>query len=295
MRLRLEGLHFSETYVDVVSNSVDDLLQGVKAGNSAINLTTGMVCHNDAINSTNITVNIVQTIAENEHEQFNAFLRRFDALNTLQAEWSATTDSLPLGHCPLDFFPGMGTAVPNVLVNPLRTRLFRVGLGIDTSLFQAFLEDRVLQTKIACSMLMIESIVAGKDVVVAPAKGPGIGGQHARIEARVPGTLHHGNCLFIIMALIQLEEPWAVSIGFSDVLDAVAASRRKAIGQIQFFCNFCHRELTGGMIDTVDANGSKTNRRRDFVAEDLGGRVPGVGINQGSRHDAMAEKCLAIC
>lgn len=135
----------------------------------------------------------------------------------------------------------MGSAVPNVLIDPLRTCLFWVSLRVNTGFFQSLLEDRVLESNVTCSMLMIESIVAGEDIVMAPAKGPSISGQHARVKARVPSPLHHGDHLLVIVTLVQLEKPRPASVGFPNILNAITTSRRKTVGKVQLFRNSSHR------------------------------------------------------
>lgn len=142
--------------------------------------------------------------------------------------------------------------MPDILINPLRTGFLRILLGVNSRLLQSFLEHGVLETQISDAMLMVEGIVAGEYIIVSPSKAPCIESHDTGIEARVPSPLHHGDCLLIIVALIQLKEAGTVAIGFFDILDAVAASRRKTVRQVQLLCNLCDGEFASGVINAVD-------------------------------------------
>lgn len=119
--------------------------------------------------------------------------------------------------------------MPDVLVDPLRTRCLWILLRVDADFCQSLQENGILEAQIPSTMFMVESIVPIEDVVVSPAERPSIGCNHANIEAGVEGSLEHGNADLIVVTLIELEEPRAASIGLPDVLDTVASGRREGV------------------------------------------------------------------
>lgn len=96
------------------------------------------------------------------------------------------------------------------------------------------------------------------------------------------------------MTLIKLEESGSVSIGLADVFNTVTSSGGKAVREIEFLCDFCHGELSGWVIDAINADGSESNGGTNFVTEDFTGRVSLVGVYEGTRDDPMAVECLTV-
>lgn len=96
------------------------------------------------------------------------------------------------------------------------------------------------------------------------------------------------------MRLVQLEEPRGFTICSTNVLDRLAAGGGEAVGQIELFGNFGDGQLAGGVVDFVDAYGGKPDGSGDFVAEDFGGDVTRVGVDEHAWDDAVAVEGLAV-
>lgn len=84
----------------------------------------------------------------------------------------------------------MSSAVPDVLIDPLRTGLFGVLLWINSRFFQPSKEHRILQCDIPGAMVVIEGVVSREYIIMTPTERPGICRQHTSIVPRVPSSLH---------------------------------------------------------------------------------------------------------
>lgn len=184
--------------------------------------------------------------------------------------------------------------MPDVLINPFLARLLWVLLRVNSSLLEALLENRVLETEITCSVIVVEGVVSSEDIVVTPAKGPGVRSQHASIEAVVKGSLEHGDAELIVGTLVQLKESRSRAVCFADIFDTVASSGRQAVGQVELLGYLGHRKLSGRVVNAVDANWCKSNGGRHAVAKDFGCSVSLVGVNQHARDDAVPIESLSV-
>jgi hypothetical protein len=81
------------------------------------------------------------------------------------------------------------------------------------------------------------------------------------------------------MTLVKLEKSRTVAVGLSHVFDAVAASGRKAVWEVQLLGDFCNRQFARWMVDSVYSNWCESQWGRYFVSKDLGRRVPDVGVD----------------
>ena len=141
---------------------------------------------------------------------------------------------------------------------------------------------------------MIWGVVTVRDVVVAPAKLPGIKRENARREPRVYGTLEQGYRQLIIMRQVKLEETRTITIRLAHILNRRAACCTQAVRQVQLSCHFSNWNLRARVVDPVDANRSKPDRRSYLVAEDSGGSVAFVSVNEHTGNDPVAVEGLAV-
>lgn len=121
------------------------------------------------------------------------------ALNAFDYERTPAGDALPLLHQPRDLLPGMGLTVPDGRVDPLS------GVVLDVLAVLAH-EDRVggayfipdgagvikatsdqCESQANCDASV--HVVGDVDIRGAPAELPGVGGEHADVEAAVPCAL----------------------------------------------------------------------------------------------------------
>ncbi len=65
-------------------------------------------------------------------------------------------------------------------------------------------------------------------------------------------------------------------------------------GRSSCSATFANGKLSKGVVNLVDANWSKANWSRDFMAKDCGRRVPLVGVNKHTRNDTVALESLTV-
>lgn len=184
--------------------------------------------------------------------------------------------------------------MPDILINPLGTRFLGVLGRVDSCLLETLLEDGVLKTKVTSSMLMVERIISSEYIVVAPAERPGICCEHTGVKPIVKSALEHGEAELVVGTLVELEEARSRAIGLGNVFDAVTSGRRQAVREVELFGYFGHGQLASGMVDAVDANGSESNGSRHLVAENLGGSVSLIGVDEHARDDSVSVESLSV-
>jgi hypothetical protein len=86
--------------------------------------------------------------------------------------------------------------------------------------------------------------------------------------------------------------PW--SFCRSDGFNRRGACRRKRVGQAQLAGYGCDGEFPLGVVDLVDADGSKSNRGGALMAEQLDGGVPIVGIDELMGDNPVSIEDLSI-
>lgn len=260
--------------VRLVAHSLNDLLQRIQRRNGSVDLPTGVVGHHDAITS-----------------EIDALLRVLHTLNPLDTERLAAADPLPRLHQPRHPVPALGAAVPDV-VDPERTGTLRVLLRIDALLREPFPKDRVGEPQIGADAA-VEGVVAGRDVVVAPAELPGVGGEDAGGEAGLVGAFQERDGQFVVVGHVELKETRPCAVGSCDVFDRGRTGGAEAVGEVKFFGDGRNGELAVRVVDFVDADWCEAYRGGDFVPEDCGGGVAEVGVDELAGDDAMPEEGLA--
>lgn len=108
------------------------------------------------------------------------------------------------------------------------------------------------------------------------------------------GAGQQGDCQFVVVRLVQLEESRGFAVRSTNILDRLAAGGGEAVGQVELFGDFGDGQLAGGVVDFVDAYGGEADGRGDFVAEDFGGGVTRVGVDEHSWDYAVAVEGLAV-
>ena len=179
------------------------------------------------------------------------------------------------------------------IVDPFSARFVRHGLRIDAIGRETLLEYRVREAKI-CAQAVVEGVVGVRDVVVPPPELRRVEGDDAGREPGLVGAGEQRDCQLVVVRLVQLEEARGFAVRGADVLDRLAAGGGQAVGQIELFGDFGDGQLAGWVVDLVDADGREADGRGDFVTEDRGGGVAGVGVDEHARDDAVAVKCLTI-
>ena len=214
-----------------------------------------------------------------------------DALDPLEAKWSAAADAFPGLDEPGDLLPAPGAAVPDA-VDPGGAGALRVFGGVDAHFREARLEDRVREAEVGADAA-VEGVVAGGDVVVTPAELPGVGGEDAGVEAGVEGTRQEGDCEFVVVGHVELVETGALAICGGDVFDWGRAGGGEAVREVELFGDGGDGEFAEGVVDFVDANGGEAEGGGHFMAEDCGGGVTEVGVDELAGNDTVTEEGLA--
>ena len=234
-----------------------------------------MVAHHDAV-----------------HAELDGPLRVCDALDTFEAERLAAADLLPRLDQPRHLAPVMGAAVPHV-VDPLGAGALRVLLRVDARGRKALLEDRVREAQVGADAA-VEGVVALRDVVVAPAELPGVGGEDADVEAGLEGAREQADGQFVVVRHVQLVEAGPGAVGGGDVLDGGGAGGGEAVGQVELLGDFGDRQFAEGVVDLVDADGGEADRRGDLVPEDGGAGGADIGIDELAGDDLVAVEGLSV-
>jgi len=178
-------------------------------------------------------------------------------------------------------------------IDPERPRALRLLHRIDALRREPFPEHRVREAQIGADAA-VEGVVAGGDVVVAPAELPGVGGEEAGGEAGVVGAFQERDGQFVVVRHVELEETRAGAVGCGDVFDGGGAGGAEAVGEVEFLGDARDGELAVGVVDFVDADRGEADRGGDFVAEDCGCCVAEVGVDKLARDDAVPEEGLAV-
>ena len=260
--------------VCLVADGSDDVFESVEAGDGAVDLASGVVAHDDAVAA-----------------DFDGFLGVFDALDAFEAKGPTAADAFPCLDEPGDFLPAPGAAVPDA-VDPSGARTLGVFFGVNALGCQALLEDGVTETEVGADAA-VEGVVSCCHVIVAPAKLPGVGCEDADVEAGVEGAGEEGDCQLVIVGHVELVETRGLAVCFGDFLNGVGAGCGEAVWEVEFFGDSSYGNLSGGVVDFVDADWGEAEGRGDFMAKDCRGSVADVGVHQLSGDDAMAEESLA--
>ena len=261
--------------VRLVAYGSHDVLQRIQRGDRAIDLPARVVAHHDAVDA-----------------ELDGPLRVRDALDAFKAEGLAAADGLPRLDQPGHLVPVVGTAVPHV-VDPHGARALGLLLGINARGREALLEDRVREPQVGADAA-VEGVVPLRDVVVAPAELPGVGGEDANVEAGLEGARQQADGQFVVVRQIQLVEAAAGTVGGGDVLDGRGARGREAVGQVELLGDFGNWELTLRVVDLVDADGGEADGRGDFVPEDCGAAGADVGVDELAGDDLVAVEGLSV-
>ena len=94
---------------------------------------------------------------------------------------------------------------------------------INPRFFQAFQEDRVIESNTSYAVFMSESIIARMDIMMTLSVLSCIGRHHAGRETTFVRVLEHGESLLVVGTLVELEEAGPVLIRGADLFEAVAA------------------------------------------------------------------------
>lgn len=258
-----------------MSLTIHNLLQRVQAAYRAIYLPPSVIAYDDAV-----TANL------------HALLGVLYVLNTLDCERLATADLLPRLDEPWHLLPAVCPAMPHV-VNPLCAGLVRHRLRVDTILLQPLLEDWIRQTEVGANAV-VEGVVGGVDVIVAPAELPCVHRENAGREARVDCPFQQRDGKLVVVWHVKLEKATSFSVRLAHILNARRASRAQAVWQVQLFRNLRYGQLAIRVVDFVDADGCKADWCADLVAPDLVLGVTLVGVDEHARDDLVAEEGLAI-
>ena len=178
-------------------------------------------------------------------------------------------------------------------VDPQGAGLLGLGLGIDARGREALSKHGVREPQVGADA-SVEGVVAGGDVVVAPAQLPRVGREDAGRKARVESALEQRHGQFVVVRHVELVEPGTVAIGGGDVFDRGAAGGAEAVGQVELFGHGGDGQFAEGVVDFVDADGGEADGGGDFVPEDGGAGVAGVGVDELAGDDAVAEEGLAV-
>lgn len=182
--------------------------------------------------------------------------------------------------------------MPHV-VDPFRAGFVRHGFGIDAICCEALLENGVREAEIR-ALAVVESVVGVCHVVMSPAELRRVESNDTSREPRLMGAREQRDRQLVIMRLIQLEKPRSLPISSAYVLYRLTASRGQAVRQIQFFGDFGDGQFARGVIDFVNPNGREADGRGDFVSENCGCCVAGVGVDEHARDYAVAVEGLAV-
>ena len=76
--------------------------------------------------------------------------------------------------------------------------------------------------------------------------------------------------------------------------NTVASRRRQAIREIQLLSDFGYGELTGSMVNAIDANRCKADRCSQMVIEQRHSCITSRCVNQSARDDLVAVEGHAV-
>ena len=136
--------------VRLVSDGTDDVFQRIQASDSAVDLASRVVGHDDAVAA-----------------DVDGLLRVSDGLDVLETDWPAAADPLPRLDEPRDLVPAPRSAVPDA-VDLQRARLVELCDGIDSRFLETFLEDWIAEAEVRADAV-IEAVVGCGDIIVSPA------------------------------------------------------------------------------------------------------------------------------
>ena len=182
--------------------------------------------------------------------------------------------------------------MPDV-VDPVRACGLGIFGGVDARGGEFLLEDWVAETEVGADAA-VKGVVAGGDVVVAPAELPGVGCEDANVKAGFVGSGEERYCKFVVVGHVELVEAGALTVGFGDCFDRVGASGRETVREIQFLGDGSDGDFAGWVIDLVNADRGETDRGRHFMAEDSGRGVTEISIDELPGDDTVAEEGLSI-
>ena len=100
------------------------------------------------------------------------------------------------------------------------------------------------------------------------------------------GTHREGDVL--IMRPVQLVPACSVSAGAGNLLDGAGGGGAQHVGQAQLGSNLGHADLSVGMEDGLDADGSDQDRTVVLLAQDVDGQIAMSGLSQHA-WDHLAE------
>ena len=123
---------------------------------------------------------------------------------------------------------------------------------------------------------------------------PGVGRENACGETARAGALEERDSKFIVVGHVELEEAGPGAVGGAYVFDWGAAGCGKAVGEVELFGDGGDGEFAEGMVDFVDADWREADGCGDFVAEDCGGCVAGIGVDKLTGDYAVAEEGGAV-
>lgn len=222
--------------------------------------------------------------------------------------------------------------MPDMAVDPAGAGLHRLLFGVDALFLQPPPERRIAQREIARPVLVVEGVVAGGGVVVAPPQLPRVGGQEQGGVAGARGALQHAERHGVVGAPVELvEAEGAVDIPItttssttlaatlaatlatlataepriirlSHILDAVARSGAKAVREAELARDAGGRQLARRVVDAVDADGGEADGDGGAVAKFASSaateqgrrRVPGPRVHQRPRHDLVPVEGRAV-
>lgn len=218
--------------------------------------------------------------------------------------------------------------MPDMAVDPAGAGLHRLLFGVDALFLQPPPERRIAQREIARPVLVVEGVVAGGGVVVAPPQLPRVGGQEQGGVAGARGALQHAERYGVVGAPVELvEAEGAVDIPItttssttlaatlatlttakpriirlSHILDAVARSGAKAVREAELARDAGGRQLARRVVDAVDADGGEADGGGGAVAKFASSaateqgrrRVPGPRVHQRPRHDLVPVEGRAV-
>ena len=182
--------------------------------------------------------------------------------------------------------------MPDV-VDPVRTCGLGIFRGVDARGCESLLEDRVAETEVGADAA-VKGVVAGGDIVMAPAELPGVGREDADVKSRFVGSGEERNGKFVVVGHVELVEAGTLTVGFGDCFDGVGASGRETVREIQFLGDSSNGDFASRVIDFINANRGETDGGGHFVAKDSGCGITEISINKLPGDDTVAEEGLSI-
>lgn len=114
---------------------------------------------------------------------------------------------------------------------------------------------------------MVESVIARRHIIMAPAQLPCIGREDTDIEARIECACEEGDGKLVIVGHIELEEARSLAIGFADFLNWIATGCAEGIRQVELFGYFGDGDLAVFVVYFVDSYWSETDGGRHCLIQ----------------------------